>query len=736
MEQNETGKRLSIFTVLRALRRRKLYLLAPVLLVTAAVWVYTLRLPDRFRARTLIAAAEPVTPANYLSGSSGDATTASIEDQLRTIRETLFGRAVLEAVNTEFHLYDAPDGQPEQALAALKSRIQIQVAEPDAFYLSFEGEQPRQVMQVTNRLAELFIERTSDLRGERVEQTDSFLEAELGRLETELSAQEESLNSYKRSVVHLLPERLATNFKLLENLQQQVRSKTDQITEAHGQRLAVIEEMKALERQGALEPAPREKTPTETTLEELRLKLRQLKARYTAKNPEIGRTEREIQDLEASGIPTGNRRESSAVHMRYIALKAEAESINQRLRSYQQERDALASELGKYERRIDSSAGLETTLAQRAREMALTRAQYEAMLAKQQEAKLEQRLEQRLEKSTKGVTFRIAEAAQLPAAPSSPQRLRIILMGFVASFGLGLLGILFVEQTDTSFATIEEFQNFTNLPVLSAVPTIIPTRPPGRRLGKNSHSSPLTSLKFDDAEIAPERFKHYQKQRLAVLSDPNSIPSEQYGILAMKVEQWMEQSGGRVLVVTSAAGGEGKSVTALNLSLALSASLQGRVLLVDSDLRRPRVHQKLGLTTTKGFSDLVTQTGGDISPYISKLGNLDVIVGGTLPVNPLGLLSSPQARELLARLRKEYQLIVFDSPPIVPIADSLVLAGLADGVVIVVRARQTRRELFRRAIEGLGDANVIGVVLNDVDNGDTSYAYAYRYYQRHYLGRS
>ncbi len=600
--------------------------------------------------------------------------------------------------------------------------------------MSFEGEQPRQVMQVTNRLAELFIERTSDLRGERVEQTGSFLEAELERLRTELNAQEESLNSYKRSVVHLLPERLATNFKLLENLQQQVRSKTDQITEANGQRLAVIEEMKALEKQGALEATPRETTPTEAKLEELRLKLRQLRARYTAKNPEIGQTEREIRDLEASGIPTGDRRESSAVHMRYVALKAEAESINQRLRNYQQERDTLASELGKYERRIDSSAGLETTLAQRAREMALTRAQYEAMLAKQQEAKLEQRLEQRLDKSTQGVAFRIAEAAQLPTAPSSPQRLRLILMGFVASFGLGLLGILFVEQTDTTFATTEEFQNFTNLPVLSAVPAIVPTQPPARRLGKNS--SPLTSLKFDDEEIAPERLKHYQKERLAVLSDPNSIPSEQYGILAMKVEQWMGQSGGRVLVVTSAAGGEGKSVTAVNLSLALSASLQGRVLLVDSDLRRPRVHQKLGLTTTKGFSDLVTQTGGDISPYITKMGNLDVIVGGTLPANPLGLLSSPQARELLVRLREQYQLIVFDSPPIVPIADSLVLAGLADGVVIVVRARQTRRELFRRAIEGLGDANVIGVVLNDVEYGDTSYAYAYRYYQRHYLGRS
>ncbi len=132
MEQNETGKQLSVFTVLRALKRRKLYLLAPVLLVTAAVWVYTLRLPDRFRARTLIAAAEPVIPANYLGGSSEAATPVNIEDQLRTIRETLFGRAVLEAVNAEFHLYDGPDGQQEQALAALKSRIQIQVAEPDA----------------------------------------------------------------------------------------------------------------------------------------------------------------------------------------------------------------------------------------------------------------------------------------------------------------------------------------------------------------------------------------------------------------------------------------------------------------------------------------------------------------------------------------------------------------------------------------------------------------------------
>jgi len=704
METNEPGKGLSAFTVLRALKRRKLYLLVPVLLVTGAAIVYTLLRPERFRTRTLIAA-EPAIPRNYLNGRSGAATTANVQDQLRTIRETLFSRPVLEAINTEYHL-----GARDEAL---KARIQIQVEGPDAFYVSFEGEQPLQVMQVTNRLAELFLERTSNLRGERVEQADSFLDAEVERLQRQLSEQEESLKAYKQSVVHELPERLATNLKLLENLQQQVRSKTDQMTEGQARRLAVIQEMKALEKQGALEAEPRVRTPAEANLEDLRLKLRLLKARYTAKHPEIEGAEREIRDLEASGIPAGIRREPSAVQMRYVALKAEAESIDQRLWSYQQERNALASDMVRYERRIDSSPGRETTLAQRVRETALTRSQYEAMLAKQQEAKLDQRLE----KSTKGVAFRIAEPAQLPAAPSSPQRNRIILLGLVAGLGLGLIAVLVVEQMDTSFDTIEEFQGFTNLPVLSAVPTIR-NRPLRRRLS-----------------IAPGQMQHYQKHRLTVLSDPQSIPSEQYGILTMKVEQWMQQSGGRVLVVTSAAGDEGKSVTALNLSVALSASLEGRVLLVDSDLRRPQVHQYLGLKPTKGFSDLLAQTGGDISPYISKLGNLDVIVGGALPVNPVGLLASPQARELLARLRKEYRLIVLDSPPIVPIADSHVLAGLADGVVIVVRARQTRRELFRRAIESLGATNVLGVVLNDVEYGDTRYAYAYRHYQQHYLGR-
>src|SRR6185436_9531697 len=134
---------------------------------------------------------------------------------------------------------------------------------------------------IANRLAGLFIERTSSIRGERVQQEDKFLDAEVERLRRELSAQEEGVKTYKQNGAQELPERLANNLRLIEDLRQQIQSKTDQISEGQARRSAVMEEMQALERQGALEAEPAEKTATDTAIEELRLKLTQLKARYT-----------------------------------------------------------------------------------------------------------------------------------------------------------------------------------------------------------------------------------------------------------------------------------------------------------------------------------------------------------------------------------------------------------------------------------------------------------------------
>jgi non-specific protein-tyrosine kinase len=237
------------------------------------------------------------------------------------------------------------------------------------------------------------------------------------------------------------------------------------------------------------------------------------------------------------------------------------------------------------------------------------------------------------------------------------------------------------------------------------------------------------------AHFSAEQMRDFKKHRLPVLTDPQSIASQQYGILALKVAGWMRQDGNQVLAITSATGGEGKSLTALNLSLAVASCSQGRVLLIDCDLRLPQVHTRLGLKSA-GLSDLLTGGETDPKPYISSLGKLDIMASGSIPANPVNLLASARMRELLSRLRQDYQLIILDSPPVVPIADSHILAGLADGVLFVVRARKTRPDLFRHAIDSLSANNLFGVVLNDVEYASSPYAYAYRYYQQHYLGRS
>ncbi len=723
MHSNGESKGLSPGGLLRIFKRRKLFVLLPVLVLAPAIAFYAMRLPPRYRSRALVGADPAI--SGRLAFARPDNVAQNAQDQLRAIRETLLSPPMMERVIREFKLYDLPaDHAPGPVIEAMRARIQIQVDGPESFYVGFEGPQPEQVTQVSNRLAGLFLEKKTAMHGRRVEQEDNFLDAEVDRLQVQLKEQEDKLKGYKQSGAGELPERLASNLKQLEMLQQQIQSKTDQITELEARRAALNEELKALESHGALEAEPPVKTAAEVSLEQLRMKLNELRTKYTPEHPEITRTEQQIRDLEAAAKTPAPvvRHQPSAVQVRYVGLQAELKSIEPRMQNYRRERETLMSEMQAYERRVNASPAFETTLAERTRDATLTRTRYEALLAKQQEAKLSHRAE----KTENEFSYKIIEPAQVPVTPYSPHRARIILAGFLGSLGMGLLAAFLMERSNPSFQTIEELERFTNFPVLSSVPSIVTSKP----------QAGFKASAYRNGEFTEDQRRHFEQQHLAAFSDPQSVAAQQYSILAVKVQQWMAQTGGKILMVTSASGEEGKSLTALNLSLSLASAVEGRVLLVDSDLQRPRVHERLGLKQERGFSDLLAPESEDIARYVSKIGALDVIQGGSNRTNPATLLASKRCREILARFTNEYQLVVLDTPPIVPIVDSHILAGLCDGIVLVVRARRTRPELLLRAIDGIGAANVIGVVLNDVELAGTPYANAYRYYQRHYVGRS
>src|ERR1051326_3408679 len=215
MQATTAAKRQSVFTIVRMLHRRKLYLIIPAILITAAVAVYSKRLPVRYRAQALVASQRAV-PQPYL-GVRTESMNLNVQEHLRAIRETLLSPAVLQTVIREFKLYPMNDAaEIEDATEAMKSRIKIQVEGPDAFYVGFESGQPQEVAQVANRLAALFVERTTVLRGQRVAQVDSVLDAEVERLRKQLREQEEGLKDYRQSMAQALPDRVASNLKRLE----------------------------------------------------------------------------------------------------------------------------------------------------------------------------------------------------------------------------------------------------------------------------------------------------------------------------------------------------------------------------------------------------------------------------------------------------------------------------------------------------------------------------------------
>ena len=187
----------------------------------------------------------------------------------------------------------------------------------------------------------------------------------------------------------------------------------------------------------------------------------------------------------------------------------------------------------------------------------------------------------------------------------------------------------------------------------------------------------------------------------------------------------------RTITMTSAGKGEGKSTTALNLAIAMCQDFDTRVAIVDADLRRPRVHRLLGFTPRRGLSDIL---GGEALPedvlITNSVPRLTILPGGRSSKTPAEMLASPRMRQLVEELKSRFDFIIFDTPPVLTVADAIVLGPMTDGVVLVIQAGKVRKRPVERAVELLQNSRILGFVLN---RGDLVLShYGYRYYDRGY----
>jgi capsular exopolysaccharide synthesis family protein len=201
---------------------------------------------------------------------------------------------------------------------------------------------------------------------------------------------------------------------------------------------------------------------------------------------------------------------------------------------------------------------------------------------------------------------------------------------------------------------------------------------------------------------------------LVMLNRARSVAAEQFRRLkTLLVNEYKDSA--QVIVITSPAPGEGKSMVSANLALAFAADLQGAVLLLDADLRRPTVERWLTPIPKLGLTEILTgQTELDHAVLELENSALNVLPAGTPPHDPVELLSSDSAKNLMAKLRERYSRIIVDTPPIIPFTDADAIGSYCDGILVVARSGATRQSMYLQALASVTSTRLLGSVLNDV----------------------
>ncbi|MDV7198350.1 polysaccharide biosynthesis tyrosine autokinase [Rhodococcus kroppenstedtii] len=290
----------------------------------------------------------------------------------------------------------------------------------------------------------------------------------------------------------------------------------------------------------------------------------------------------------------------------------------------------------------------------------------------------------------------VVEPAQVPAAPISPKTTRNLALGIAVGLLLGIALAVIRDRLDNTVKDRETLAGLSDSPVVGVVP-------------------------FD---------KTIKEENALSFAESSSGTAESFRELRTNLQFLEVDSPPRVLVVTSAVPGEGKTTTAVNLALVL-AEAGHRVVLVEGDLRRPRVSKYLGLVGSVGLSTVLSgQADVDDVLQPTKFPGVDVLASGPLPPNPSELLGSEASRTVMATLRSRFDYVVVDAPPLLPVTDASVITAHADGALVVARHGHTKREEITRALGNLAQvgAPVLGVILTMTPNkGRKDYEYRHYY---------
>ena len=341
-------------------------------------------------------------------------------------------------------------------------------------------------------------------------------------------------------------------------------------------------------------------------------------------------------------------------------------------------------------------------------------------------------LPKRITSIIEGTSAKVVEHAVVPTAPSSPNHTTNILIGFLVGLLLSAGVVVIREIFDVTIRSEDDIAQTCKHPILAAVPDMAAPSKGGYYYGYGNHRKKSSKNPQNSSE----------KQTVLIGSGISFSASEAYKLLRTKLQfSFAGEHTCRVIGVSSALSGEGKSLSAVNLAYTLS-QLNKKVLLIDCDMRRPSIAEKLGIIKGQGLSSYLS---GQIKldNLIQKCGipgeeeAFSVISAGRTPPNPGELLSSERMTKMIDHLREHYDYVILDFPPVGEVSDAMAVAKQVDGMLLVVRQSYCNRLVLSAAVRQFEFINsrILGIVYNCTSEGGIGYKGYYKRYYKRYYGR-
>ncbi|MGH9512491.1 MAG: GumC family protein [Terriglobales bacterium] len=697
--------------------KRKWVVLGCLALIFTAVLIATLRTTPIYDAVGSIAVnrIDPVTlnvkdPENNGYDYSDP---TDLDTEVRILRSDSLALQVIRQLNLDKQIADgAPasslglttdnrldSDQTSEAIASFKSNLTVML-EPNTRVIDIHYRSPDKFLapKVVNALASAYVEQNFKTRFESTEQTSDWLSKQLIDLQLKVETSQEKLVRYQREhdILGIDEKQNITTSKLDELNKELTAAESSRMERESLYKLVQSGDSDSIAAAANIATTSSGSTLLQKLQEQhadLKIQIAQLGAQFGPSYPKLTQLADQMKEVEAQ-IDLERKKVVERLRGDYMAALAQENLLRTALD--QQKKDA---------NQLNESA-IEYNFLKRDAET--NRTLYENLLEKLKEAGVTAGL--------RSNNIRPVDVARVPTSPVEPNLPRNL--SFALALGLTTgIGLAFaLEGLDNTVRTVEQARAVSMLPSLGIIPL---------GTGGSAYTSTGKRLAFASDK---------QSMELITKSRPQSEMAEAYRALRTSLLLTSVGAPPKIILVTSALPREGKTTTSINCAIVL-AQKGSRVLLIDADLRRPSVHKTLGVSSKAGLTNILTgsanlQQATARSPLVP---GLFVLPAGTPPPNPAELLSSARMGEILAELRDQYDHVVIDTPPTLPVTDAVVMATRADTVILVARAGSTTKHALRQARDILMrvNARVSGILLNAVNLDSPDH---YSYYGR--MGKS